>query len=157
MIEPYWQEQPLHPKTIACYAQWYAHFVGVLPRSKLQPRYTGEIASRRGLWAACPCGGTDHHAWVPWEMGDDTYNPLGQRLGSVLTCFSTGQQWLLETVAHTVRLEELSYLILVAQAHKIVTRVVKKRGWSEETIKFLKDTHGIDRELAEEIKSRLGV
>lgn len=96
----------------------------------------------------CPCGGKDHVAMRPFLQEGRSSFP-----GDVLTCFVTRKQWLIRTasIEGIIRNEEESFFKLMTRAPAIVRKIVKKRGWSDETALFLKDTHGIDRALAEEI------
>ena len=94
----------------------------------------------------CPCGGSDHYASLPYIISG-----YSSGLGAVLSCYETNQQWLIRRpdIAGMIRKEEQGYFKLLKSGPAIVRKIVKKLGWSEETIAFLKDTHGIDRDLAE--------
>jgi hypothetical protein len=70
----------------------------------------------------------------------------------VLNCFEHGHQWLIVTnVDEQIYDEEVKYLALLKGAEKIVARVIRKRGITDDAFVFLKDTHGIVREVAEDI------
>ncbi len=96
----------------------------------------------------CPCGGKDHYAL--WPRVDHVFHD-GRSHADLLTCFRNNQQWLVRwpSVKKVIESEEMSFYKLMEMAPGIVRRVIAKRGWSEETISFLFDTHGIDRETAE--------
>ena len=100
------------------------------------------------LYYLCPCGGVDHYAArVYVEGGVSAY------LSSVLSCYESGKQWAISPVrvSDVIKKEEEKFLKLLDRAQELVPKVIKKRGYSSETLFFLKDTHGIDEELSEEI------
>ena len=128
------------------YSRWFAAKAGVVALDSLE--FVRTVRDDHGEWNhyACPCGGDSHYASLP-----SIVEGLSKHLGDVLTCYETGRQWLVSRAsAVTVILdEERRYIDLLARSAGIVNKVVKRRGWSEATIAFLKDTHGIDREVAE--------
>lgn len=131
----------------ALYDQWRAAKSGVIDECDLV--FIGEDRDGPGgRWFECPCGGEDHAARIPW-----VFEGFGRSLGVVLTCYITGQQWLIRrpNVADLIRAEEESYIKLLQKAPGIVRQVIRNRGWSEETKEFLLDTHGIDPEISQEI------
>lgn len=99
-------------------------------------------------WYECPCG-CGNLAYRPRIIEWQTF--VG--MADILTCFRTDgsvRQWFIVTdVAGIIRGEEQRYLDLLNRADPICTKAFRKRGVSEETYAFLKDTHGIDREIAE--------
>ena len=128
---------------------WFSSKIPSLEENQLN--FVSVIRSEDGKeWRAydCPCGGKDHCATRP--MAQDGYS---QYPSDILTCYINNRQWLVRpvNVVAVIREEEEKYLKLVAKASRIVRKIVKKRGLSEDTLLFLKDTHGIDRELVQEI------
>lgn len=94
----------------------------------------------------CPCGGLDHVAYrVRINEGYSSY------LSEVLNCFYTNQQWVVcpVSIEKVIENEEINYFKLIEKAPTIVRKVTKEKGLSEDTFKYLKDTYGIDKELAE--------
>ncbi len=92
-----------------------------------------------GAYYACPCGGEDHHAWRPLEDFGTTRSPA-----SILTCFVTGRQWVIQTnMGEIVREEEAKAIALIDRAEKVIGKVLRKRAPTEETARYLLDTHGI--------------
>lgn len=124
---------------------------GVLDEPDLRPAGRTEVRGRPYLLYDCPCGGTDHVAMRAFE--DDGFSRFP---ADILNCFVNRLQWLIRPVdvAGTIRREEEKYLDLIRRAPAIVAKVVARRGWSEETLAFLEDTHGIDRELAESVRPK---
>lgn len=99
-----------------------------------------------GRWYCCPNGCEDHAAFRPVE----SRNGRSVSLADILTCFCCHQQWFVETdTSSIIEREEKAYLDLLAGAEKTVTRVIARRGWSEETAAFLYETHGIPRDVSE--------
>ena len=96
----------------------------------------------------CPCGGRDHYASRSTVEVDRGHWP-----SEILNCYETGKQWLVRhpDVPGIIRGEEEKYLKLLERAPAIVAKVVAQRGWSDATLAFLKDTHGIDEDLAREL------
>lgn len=134
--------------------QWMDAKSGVIPRGDLvfvREDRNGPI--KNGQWFSCPCGG-NHLAFVPFIA-----QGMSQSLGNVLTCFPTNQQWLIRDadVAGIIFSEEQSYIKLLEESPKVLAKVVAKRGWSEETKRFLAETHGIDPEVSQEIMDSQGV
>lgn len=125
---------------------WRSHFSGVLDQRDLGEPCHDTVRGQRCYWYTCPCGQDNHRA----------YRPLGSEPGDVLTCFVTGQQWLIrQNVAGIIEDEERKYLNLLKNAPGVVRRVVADMGRGEDAMAYLKDTHGIDRELALEVMEEL--
>lgn len=105
------------------------------------------LEDKYGMWYECPCGQVDHLALRPVERAGQTV--VG--LSVILTCFVNEQQWAIRvrSAAEVIYDEEGVYFALLGKAPKLVAEVVKQRGWSEATITFLHETHGIPREVAE--------
>ncbi len=126
--------------------QWFAAKSGILEESDL----TEVGRDDDYIWYECPCGGSDHNASRAFIREGYSKFP-----STVLNCLFSGergwQQWLIRPVdvAAVIRGEEEKYLALLKRAEPTVRKIVAKRGWSDETATFLKDTHGIDREIAE--------
>lgn len=57
----------------------------------------------------------------------------------------------LPEIEGAIRYEETRYMELLERAERIVPRIISKRGMSQDTIKYLYDTHGIDQETVERI------
>ena len=121
---------------------------GTLEESDLVYVRTSRVGDCEWRWYVCPCGSDEHYAGRPMVS-----EGLSQSPGRWLTCFKTELQWFVRRtdVEGVIREEEEAYLRLLDAAPAIVAKVVKKRGCSEETIAFLEDTHGIDRDISEEI------
>lgn len=115
-------------------------------------RYCETRERHPGSWLCyiCPCGSVEHYAVRSIISDPDAYSSYPS---PVLNCFETGQQWLVRpvNVQEVIREEEERYIQLLERAPAQLKKVVARRGWSEATIAYLKDTHGIERELAEEI------
>lgn len=93
---------------------------------------------------ACPCGKPDHDAYRVF---------ITSELSPVLNCLETGQQWMVKAipVADIIRVEEDNYAKLLDRAFTLVPKVIAKRGYSPETLEFLRDTHGIPNDIVEDI------
>lgn len=101
-----------------------------------------------GLWYECPCGDGSHLAFRPME----TFGGRSQSPAGILTCFQTGSQWIIDKdIAGTIRDEEMRYLKLIDSAGPIVRRVFARMGQTQGAYEYLKDTHGIDAELADDL------
>lgn len=98
------------------------------------------------LQCECPCGGSDHVATIPMI-------PAGyaESEGDFLTCFETERQWFIRRrpVADIIRDEEVKYLNLLAKSESVCRKAFKRLGVTDAAYHFLKDTHGIDKEIAE--------
>jgi len=137
-------------------AAWMAAKEGILNESDLSPIFGHETF--KGVSYAqyeCPCGG-DHVATRPFIVDHSTIG--GGFWSEVLTCYQTNppKQWAIRvpsttTIAGIIRAEEEKYLALIKAAPKTVIKVVRKMGRTDEAFAFLNDTHGIDRETAENI------
>jgi hypothetical protein len=101
-----------------------------------------------GTWFKCPCGASGHLALMRWMSHD-------RCLSGILNCLILEKQWIvnmpLGLVAGLIKKEEERYLSLLKKAPAIVRKVVAKRGQSEETFHFLRDTHGIDEDTTRAI------
>ena len=130
------------------YDQWSARFTGVIDRHDIKVM----LREDDRWWSVCPCGEDDHYASNALVTEGFCRFPC-----DILNCYITGKQWLIRPVdvAGIIRKEEEAYIKLIKSAPNIVSKIVGKRGVSDETFAFLKDTHGIDRELAEEILKEL--
>ena len=106
------------------------------------------VKTRRGdklaaVWYDCPCG--PHKAfrsatYPKWTLSD------------LLTCPVTGKQWILTTdAAAVIADEERRYLDLLARAVKIMPKIVRERGLTPETFRFLHETHGIPEDVARDV------
>jgi len=121
---------------------WLRAKEGVLEESDLE-----EIErDPKWIWYVCPCGETDHAAARALIC-----EGLSQSPSQVVTCFVHNRQWAVRPVdvGEVIRGEEEKYLSLLKQAAAIVPKIIARRGRSEETFAYLKDTHGIDRDVAE--------
>lgn len=65
-------------------------------------------------------------------------------LSPVLNCFHRNLQWLVRStpVADMIYNEEV--IALLAKAPKIIKKVIAERGYNEDTVKFLRETYGIE-------------
>ena len=129
------------------YRQWFSSKSGVVPACNLvfvRQELTG--GSKNGVWYECLCGGNDHCGFVPYVQ-----EGVSQYLGEFFTCFITDQQWIIQypDVRGTIFNEEKNYLELLGNCKKIVDKVVSKIGWSDETVKYLHETHGVPVDVAE--------
>ena len=99
------------------------------------------------LFYHCPCGLDHKHLAmrVVFQEG------LSKVRADVLNCFKNNLQWLIRpvNVAGVIEQEEKQYLSLLKRAPAIIKKVLAKRALNEETIAFLKDTHGIDKEMVD--------
>jgi hypothetical protein len=133
------------------YNRWYESKSGVIDLHDLNiVKYKNDDPDFMGHWCDCPCGSDEHWAWLPWYTRDGDIYP---KHGDVLTCFVTDKQWLIRQpdVAGRIFAEEKKYIELLTTASALVEKVVKKRGWSEETKLFLKETHGIPMDISQDI------
>ena len=134
--------------------RWFEAKAGLIDSAEVEPAKDLTIEQRElairfdAQWCRCPCGGKDHLAYRRYYA-----EGLSKTLSPVVTCFRTNRQWLARPpdVAGIIESEERTCLALLARAPEIVKKVVKKRGWSKETAAFLRDTHGIDEEMAAKI------
>lgn len=126
--------------------QWMAGKSGILDAADL----VEVCRDDQWIWYKCPCAADDHCASRAFIVEGMSKFPA-----DVLTCLFSGergwQQWLIRPVdvAGVIRNEEERYLALLKRAEPLVKKIVARRGWSDETAAFLKDTHGIDRDIAE--------
>ena len=132
--------------------QWFAAKESILPYDFFDMDLVEE-EKRDGKpycwWCyPCPCGGKDHRACQRFCEDGDSWVP-----SLVVTCFVTQKQWLIMPVpvADIIKKEEESFLKILKAAPKICRKVFKKMGVSEETFFFLQDTHGIPKEIAEQL------
>jgi hypothetical protein len=140
------------------YPRWREAKAGAIDQNDLRepgPGFEHLQNHPNGTWHVCPCGGEDHAAYRPLETfyRIDEHGcrvPASRSPAQVLTCFETGQQWLIRVdVAGTIRREEERFLDLLNRAPRIVAKVIRKMGRTDAAFAFLKDTHGIDRDAAE--------
>lgn len=119
-----------------------------LEESDLVRRGAATVRGRTYLLYDCPCGGDGHDAMRGFEEGG-----LSRWPSAVINCFVTGRQWLVRPVdvAAVIKDEEGQYLRLLERAPAIVNKAVKRLGLTEATFAFLKDTHGLDRDIVEEV------
>lgn len=95
-------------------------------------------------WYRCPCG-CGNKAYRPCVMDGGTFVGMAE----IMTCFASGRQWVIVTdAAEIVCDEEQRYFDLLAKADVVCRKVFARRGTGEDVIAFLKDTHGIDEEIA---------
>lgn len=104
----------------------------------------------------CPCDKKEGCASIPW----DSSNING--LGNILSCYcdlKNPKQWLVhhfntEEIKNSIYVEEIKYLNLLKKADVIVPKIIKKMGLNDNTLDFLKETHGIDKEIVEIILTK---
>lgn len=107
---------------------------------------TKETSAGRWLCYICPCGGTDHVALRKVIYEGQTN--IG--LADILNCFVTRQQWVIcVNSSAVIKNEEERFLRMLKNAGTTCRKVFKKMGVVDAAFFFLKDTHGIDREIAE--------
>ena len=131
--------------------EWWAHFVGVLLHTDVPPIKQRHLTAdqlqwareHNGFWFKCPCVEDDHYAWRSYED-----EGLSKSFSPVLTCSKTNRQWLVHApdVVSTICSEEQIYLARLRLYPDIIQKIIAQRGISEETKKFLHDTHGITPE-----------
>lgn len=125
------------------YPAWLERKEGVIGLEELGQGVPDEEAD--GVWFRCPCGGKDHVALARY-----IHEGLSKWMSPVLNCYMDNKQWLIQRpdTQRVIREEEEKYLQLLEKAPAIVEKVTRRKGWSEETLDYLWDTHGIDRETA---------
>lgn len=138
------------------YIKWKNHFSDVLLYSDLQTRepYVSNI-NLECIWCECPsCGNSSDH-FASYCIPPDRYYDCG-----ILTCYVSNQQWLIKPrviprgeieIQKIILEEETKFLDLLQKSEKIVQKITKKKGKSEETIKYLFDTHGIPEDVVRDI------
>jgi len=129
------------------YKVWFEHFQAVLDCRDVQEVKREVFMGRHLVWYECPCGGKDHYAARLFYA-----DGLSMTLSPVLTCFINNQQWLVRTdVAGSIKDEEIMYFRLLKRSTKVVEKVTKERGRSDETVHYLWDTHGIPEEIVRDL------
>ena len=127
-------------------AKFFQSKSGALEEEELVYVKSELFLGRQWYFYECPCGGEDHYATRAMIK-----EGFSQFLSTILNCFCTEQQWLIRPIdtANLICLEEKKYFELLKKSENIVRKIISKQGFSEKTIAFLKDTHGIDREIVE--------
>ena len=128
---------------------WFANKERIISESSLH--FIRACRNKNGklyMYYKCPCGAADHAA-----MRAFVHDGLSQYLSPVLNCYYTLKLWLVQSpdIIQIIRDEEEKCLNLLSRAPEIVRKVVAKKGWSNSTLQYLKDTHGIDEELSQKI------
>ena len=94
------------------------------------------------VWVRCPCGVKGHLGYWP---------KVGKDMSDVITCFESRQQWLVKPerdLPGIIYDEEASFIKLLESSPALVNKVSAKRGISEQTVAFLKDTHGVPKGIS---------
>jgi|GEM_PF-2711349 len=130
---------------------WFKAKIGFVDESDLRLIKSEVFDDRICMFYKCPCG-SDHYAMR--FMVQEGYS---QYPSCILNCFVNNHQWGIKVadVAAIIKEEEEKYLRLIERAPKIIKKVIAQRGMSEETLFFLENTHGIDREMVSIIELNL--
>lgn len=128
---------------------WLAAKAGILNESDLVA--VEHLSDKYTQYYVCPCGDKDHYA-VRRLIID------GLQWSVVVNCLEKMLQWAVRPptydIVGIIEQEEIKYAKVIERADKIVPKEIKKRGDVPETYAFLKDSHGIEEELAKEIWER---
>jgi len=134
------------------YKQWIDHFE-IIKEGDQTFRCCKRINDQDVVCYDCPCG-DDHYAMrFYYEEGFE------KTLSEVLNCFENNKQWLIKkpNVAEIIRKEEEAYLKLLEESKSIIEKITMKMGKSKETLHFLWDTHGIHKDITEDIWDTMGM
>jgi hypothetical protein len=139
LCDEHWREHALKKY----YRLWRDHFADVLDEQKLKYVSTEIVEAKEWRFYLCPTGKDDHYATRPMVT-----EGLSKHPSDVLTCSLCNLQWLVRppNIEGMIAKEERSYLDLLKRAPRIVAKVLRHRPMSEETLFYLKDTYGIDKD-----------